>query len=112
MASAGLCFFLDFGTQGNLGREIWGWQEGPATLYVVSKFCHVPNHLNYWYKDFSSSPESSSLNFYTILEDTARYAGLLLAPAEVFFAKKRAHYAVSAHFWKFLVSSSNLGNFK
>ena len=52
------------------------------------------------------------------LEDTARYAGLLLAPAEgfgrAFFwpsGKKRAYYAVLAHFWHFLVSSSNLGNF-
>ena len=26
--------------------------------------------------------------------------------------KKRAYYAVLAQFWKFLVSSSNLGNFK
>ena len=54
-----------------------------------------------------------------VLEDTARNAGLLLAPglrpsAEVFFAlwaKKRGYYAVLAHFWQFLVSSSNLGNF-
>ena len=52
------------------------------------------------------------------LEDTARYAGLLLAPAEGFgrgffcpSGKKRAYYAVLAHFWHFLVSSSNLGNF-
>ena len=54
------------------------------------------------------------------LEDTARYAGLLLAPAEGFglrprlflpFGQKRADYAVLAHFWHFLVSSSNLGNF-
>ena len=52
------------------------------------------------------------------LEDTARYAGLLLAPAEGFgrgffcpVGKKRAYYAVLAHFWHFLVSSSNLGNF-
>ena len=41
------------------------------------------------------------------LEDTARYAGLLLAPS----GKKRAYYAVLAHFWQFFVSSSNLGNF-
>ena len=52
------------------------------------------------------------------LEDTARYAGLLLAPAEGFgrgfffpSGKKRAYYAVLANFWQFLVSSSNLGNF-
>ena len=54
------------------------------------------------------------------LEGTARYAGLLLAPAEGFglrprlflpFGQKRAYYAVLAHFWQFLVSSSNLGNF-
>ena len=48
----------------------------------------------------------------------ARYGGLLLAPAEGFGlrprlflpGKKRAYYAVLAHFWQFLVSSSNLGN--
>ena len=52
------------------------------------------------------------------LEDTARYAGLLVAPAEGygrgFFAplgKIRAYYAVLAHFLQFLVSSSKLGNF-
>ena len=51
------------------------------------------------------------------LEDTARYAGLLLAPAEGFgrgffypSGKKRAFYAVLAHFWQFLVISSNRGN--
>ena len=27
------------------------------------------------------------------------------------FGQKRAYYAVLAHFWQFLVSSSNLGNF-
>ena len=32
------------------------------------------------------------------LEDTARYAGLVLSPS---------FYAVLAHFWQFLVSSSN-----
>ena len=64
---------------------------------------------------------SSYLLVSSKLEDTARYAGLLLAPAEgfglrprAFFAlrtKKRAYYAALAHFWQFLVSSSNLGNF-
>ena len=53
------------------------------------------------------------------LEDTARYAGLLLAPAEGFglrprlflpFGQKKALYAVLAHFWQFLVTSSNRGN--
>ena len=51
-------------------------------------------------------------------EDTARYASLLLAPAEGFgrgffcpSGKKRAYYTVLAHFWHFLVSSNNLGNF-
>ena len=55
---------------------------------------------------------------YYILEDTSRYAGLLLAPAEGFgrgffcpLGKKRAYYAVLAHFRPFLVSSSNLGKF-
>ena len=55
-----------------------------------------------------------------LLEDTPRYAGLLLAPAEgfglwprAFFAlgQKKADYAVLANFRQFLVSSSNLGNF-
>ena len=40
-------------------------------------------------------------------EDMARYAGLLLAPAE---GKNKPFYAVLAHFWRFLVSSSNRGN--
>ena len=52
-------------------------------------------------------------------EDTARYVGLFVAPAEgfgrgFFFAlraKKRANFAVLDHFWQFLVSRSNLGNF-
>ena len=59
-----------------------------------------------------------SMDYNNGLEDTARYAGLLLAPAEGFgrgyfcpSGKKRAYYAVLAHFWRFLVSSSNLGNF-
>ena len=50
-------------------------------------------------------------------EDTARYAGLLLAPAEGFVwgffcpsGKKRACYAVMAQFWRFFVFSSNRGN--
>ena len=58
-----------------------------------------------------------------ILEDTARYAGLLLAPAEGFgrgffcpLGKKRAFYAVLAHFWCPVVTvvtfSSNLSNFE
>ena len=45
-----------------------------------------------------------------ILEDTARYKGLLLAPAEG-FGQKRVYYAILAHFRQFLLSSSNLGNF-
>ena len=52
------------------------------------------------------------------LEDTARYAGLLLPPAEGFdqgffcpLGKKRAYNAVLAHFRLFLVASSNLGNY-
>ena len=54
------------------------------------------------------------------LEDTARYAGLLLAPAEGFGrAKKRAYYAVlnnSGNFWRPVVTlvsfSSNRSNFE
>ena len=57
----------------------------------------------------------------------ACYAGLVLAPAEGFdwgffgpLGKKRAYYAVLAHFWQFLVClvvtlvtcSSNLRNFE
>ena len=53
------------------------------------------------------------------LEGTARYAGLLLAPAEgfglrprLFFGKKKeGFYAVFAYFRPFLVFSSNLSNF-
>ena len=50
-------------------------------------------------------------------EDTARYADLLLAPAEDFglrprlFCPSGKKRAVLAHFRPFLVSSSNLGNF-
>ena len=61
---------------------------------------------------------ATSFVFFLILEDTARYAGLLLAPVEGFgrgffcpSGKKRAYYAVLAHFWQFLVSNSSLGNF-
>ena len=48
-----------------------------------------------------------------MLEDTARYAGLLLAPAGGGLrpGKKKAYYVVLAHFWQFLVPSSNLGHF-
>ena len=56
---------------------------------------------------------------YAILEDTARYAGLLLPPAGGFgqgffwpLAKKMAYYAVWGHFRPFLVFSSNFSNFK
>ena len=57
--------------------------------------------------------------FLPLLEITASYAGLLLVPAEGFgrgffcpSGKKRAYYAVLAHFWQFLVSSSNISNFE
>ena len=49
----------------------------------------------------------------TLRGPTSSSCGGLLAPAEAFFAlraKKRAYYAVLAHFWQFVVSSSNLGN--
>ena len=55
------------------------------------------------------------------LEDTARYAGLLLAPAEGFSLWQRAFFALRAKkqfffvFWQIqaiLVFSSNLSNFK
>ena len=55
-----------------------------------------------------------------IQEDTARYAGLLLASAEGFgrgrgffcpSGKKKGFCALLANFWQVLVSSSNLGNF-
>ena len=56
---------------------------------------------------------------YCRLEDTARYVGLLLAPAEGFglrpgffcpLDKIRAFHAILAHFWRFLVFSSNRGS--
>ena len=55
------------------------------------------------------------INFNTPLDGTARYAGLLLAPAEgpgflCLSGKKRAFHAVSAYFRPFLVFSSNLRN--
>ena len=47
-----------------------------------------------------------------ILEDTASYVGLLLAPVACLpFRQKKAYYAVFANLGSFLVSSSNLGNF-
>ena len=53
------------------------------------------------------------------LEDTARYAGFLVAPAEGFGfgrGKKKAYYAVLANFWCSVVTlvtfSSKLDNFK
>ena len=56
--------------------------------------------------------------FFISIEDTARYAGLFLAPGEGFgrgffcpSRKKRAYYAALANFRPFLLSSSNLGNF-
>ena len=62
------------------------------------------------------------LNFNCQLEGLARFAALLLAPAEgfslragLFFAlgtKKQTYYAALAHFWQFLVPSINLGNFQ
>ena len=45
---------------------------------------------------------------------TSSSCGGLRPLTEAFFAlhaKKRAYYAVLAHFWQFLVSNSNLGNF-
>ena len=45
---------------------------------------------------------------------TSISCGGLRPSAEGFFCpsgKKRAYYTVLAHFWQFLVSSSNLGNF-
>ena len=60
----------------------------------------------------------SCSQFYKTLEDTARYASLLLAPTEGFGRgffcppgkKERAYNAVLANFWHLLVPSSNLGN--
>ena len=57
--------------------------------------------------------------FKNLLEDTARYAGLLLAAAEGFdpcpgqgffcpSGKKRAYYAVLVHFLQFLVKNSKI----
>ena len=45
---------------------------------------------------------------------TSSSCGGLRPSTEGFFSpsgKKRAYYAVLAHFWQFFVSSSNLGNF-
>ena len=57
-------------------------------------------------------------SFKDILEGMARYAGLLLAPAEDFgrgffcpSCKKRAFYDCLAYFRPFFVFSSNLSNF-
>ena len=59
--------------------------------------------------------DQGSTNSLQVLEDTARYAGLLLAHAECFGLRPRllclrAYYAVLAHFRPFSVSISNLGN--
>ena len=57
--------------------------------------------------------ESSGLSKYLILEYTARYAGLHLAPAEGCGLQPMSFLSlrVLAHFRPFLVSSCNLGNF-
>ena len=64
---------------------------------------------------------SENFQFETQLEDTARYGGLLLAPAEGFGLRPRAFFALRAKkqiimlFGKFnviLVSSSTLSNFQ
>ena len=54
-------------------------------------------------------------DYYLLLEDTARYPGLILAPAEGFgqgWEQKRAYYAVLGYFWSSVVTlvtfSSNL----
>ena len=53
-----------------------------------------------------------SFNIYIyILEGTARYEGLLLAPAESFGRRPRLFYAVFAYVRPYLVVSSNLFNF-
>ena len=66
----------------------------------------------------------TTVNAVTTVTTTRRYCPLrgptsgscrgLQPSAEAFFAlwaQKRAYYAVFTHFWHFLVSSSNLGNF-
>ena len=61
--------------------------------------------------------QQDSIPVVQILEDTASYAGLLLAPLESFFCRVQyAYYMVLANFWCPLVTlvtfSSNLSNFK
>ena len=55
---------------------------------------------------------NNQLHNYVILEDTARYAGLLLSLGRGFFlGQKKAFYAFLPNFKPFLVFSSNLSNF-
>ena len=93
----------------NVGRYRWGWH------YRFCQYTCIDNLTSYLKK----SPNNILLQ--RTLEDTARYVGLLPAPAEGFglrpwvflcsTGKKRVYYAVLAHFGPSFVSSRNLGNF-
>ena len=64
----------------------------------------MPCHFQYGFSFLSSPFTSCAGEFLTLLEGTARYVGLLLAPVEGFGqgflalrAKKKAFYAVLAY---------------
>ena len=99
--------------------EVFFWKF-PLKFYdqnfLFSKICFGKLSRQAVVESFSKKFFLESLSkpfFKKKLEDTARYALCGLWP-RLFFCpsgKKRAYYTVLAQFWKFLVPSSNLGNF-
>ena len=69
---------------------------------------HLVGSFTMWPGTSGAGELSSQINLLCWLEGKARYAGLLLAPAE----RDEAFHAVFAYFRLFLVSSSNLSNSK
>ena len=81
------------------GQSGWGQQRW------------IPNFHNFNCINFNKLDKGPLINI--LLEDTACYAVLLLAPAEGFglcSRQKRSYYVALTHFRPVLVSSSNLGN--
>ena len=93
-----------------------------CTLHLPVYGLQFREYSNSVHADCTFLQESIQYKVYSILGDTARYAGLLIAPAEgsglqprfflPFGQKRRAlFFAVLAYFRLFLVFSSKLSNF-
>ena len=77
------------------------WEQKIFFKFLLRCFSLSLLHSWFWYRIFGNK-----------LKDKARYTGLLLVPAEAFFCssgRKRAYYAVLAHF---RLCSSNIDNLK